>query len=118
MTKHEETAATAAAFAPVGAAEHVGLVAPVVRRFAFRMAVGAVAVLLLPASVWFGVGHVRAAVELQPCATEDSVTDCYWDAAERNVPGGRSFEVRDGVIRYADGETVTIPASELEGVER
>lgn len=115
MNEHEETAAE---FRAVAAREHVGMNASPARGFTRSAVIAVVAVLLLPASVWFGVGQVRAAVELPPCATEDSVTDCYWDADARVNGGGRSFEVRDGVIRYADGETVTIPASELEGVER
>lgn len=118
MIEQDETAVrAAAAYAPVSARQHVAGVAPTARRFAVCVAVWAVAALVLPASLWLGVSGARVA-QLPPCPTEDAVTDCYWDAATRGHGDGRSFEVRDGVIRYADGETVTIPAEELEGVGR
>ena len=75
-----------------------------------------VGVVLMSAVTWGTAAAVRDALPLPACATEDQVTDCYWDAETRSSAGGRSFEVRDGVVTYADGETVTIPASELEGV--
>lgn len=39
------------------------------------------------------------AVDLPPCATEDS-DDCYWDASSRDNGLGQSFTVRNGVVRY------------------
>lgn len=41
---------------------------------------------------------------LEPCATEDQVTDCYWDAGVRGT-SGRSFQVRGGFVFYTDGES-------------
>ncbi|MCJ1709248.1 hypothetical protein [Microbacterium sp. VKM Ac-2923] len=75
-------------------------------------------VVVMSALTWGTAAAVRDALPLPACATEDQVTDCYWDAQTRSNGAGRSFEVRDGVVFYADGETVAIPASELEGVTR
>lgn len=69
--------------------------------------------LLLPALVCLSavlplVAHTPApgasrasavAVQLTPCATEDS-DDCYWDAAVRGNGVGQSFTVRNGVVTY------------------
>lgn len=83
-----------------------------IRAFAARVAAGIVIVIALPASVAVN------APALPACENEDSVTDCYWNADARSNGEGRSFEVRGGIVRYADGETITIPASELESVTR
>lgn len=41
-------------------------------------------------------------VQLAPCATEDSMTDCYWDADARGNGSGASFVVLGGTVYYAD----------------
>lgn len=111
-------AAKVAGVAPVSARDHVGMRAPRRPRFGWRVAVAAVAVLALPATVWTGVAAVRAPHALPACVTEDQVTDCYWNAGTRENGRGKSFEVRDGVVYYSDGTSKVIPASELEGVAR
>ncbi|MBQ9917373.1 MAG: hypothetical protein IJO71_09280 [Microbacterium sp.] len=100
----------------IAAAEVAG-VAPRRPRFGWCVVVAAVAVLALPSTVWTGVAAVRAPHALPACVTEDDVTDCYWDAQTRGNGRGLSFEVRGGVVYYADGTCEVIPVgARAEGV--
>lgn len=91
---------------------------PRLRRLGFTLVAGFVGFFALPLTVWFAASPFAPVNALPACATEDQVTDCYWDASTRSNGEGRSFEVRDGVVYYSDGGARAIPASELEGVTR
>jgi hypothetical protein len=45
---------------------------------------------------------------LEPCATEDQLTDCYWDAHERGNGQGMSFIIVNGTLTYEDGTTLDL----------